>query len=68
MRQMTSAALQKMIFWYRERYMTHILYTIVYFGSAILVGNLVGDILVFLKKRIDSWKEKKRKKKEKTKM
>lgn len=48
--------------------MTHILYTIVYFSSAILVGNLVGDILVFLKKRIDSWKEKKRKKKEKTKM
>lgn len=48
--------------------MTHILYTVVYFGSAILVGNLVGDILVLLKKHIDSWKEKKRKKKEKTKM
>ena len=41
--------------------MTHILYTIVYFGSAILVGNLIGDIFIFLKKRIDSWKEKKKK-------
>lgn len=45
--------------------MTHIGYMLLYVCSAILAGEFVGNMLILLKRFIDFWKEKKRKREEK---